>query len=274
MNLMAQEAVSSADQSRAGRTVPYADAMPESWPFARGPLLVPGGARSWPAWNAVRSGRFAADNEDVMLEARQSGSSEVWRVSLPEYLRYCEDPGEDTDPWYAKQWTISDRLASFVDVPQPTAFRSWFDHLPERIRPSWNWVFVGPRDSRSPLHVDVMCSSAWNGLITGQKLWRILSPAASAAAGLIEPQLLETLGEAELETYELTIVQEPGDLLVVPSLWGHEVVNSQPSVAVNGNFVNGDNVRAVERYLEIRGRASWLNALCAIRSALAERGGV
>lgn len=252
------------------RTVPRLDSVPESWPFHRGPFLVPGGARGWPVGRSLESGRFGTDNEHVILEARRSGTSAVWRVSLPEFLRYCEDPGDDADPWYAKQWTVSDRLAEFVGSPQPIAFRSWLDHLPERIRPAWDWVFVGPPNSRSPLHVDVMCSSAWNGLIKGRKEWRVLSPTAAAAAALIEPQLLETLGAADTEPYELTVVQEPGDLLVVPSLWAHQVVNSQPSIAVTGNFVNGDNVRVVERYLEISGRASWLSALRQIRSALTE----
>jgi hypothetical protein len=247
--------------------VPVLDAVPDSWPLEKGPLVVRNAAAHWPIGRDIASGRFVAEHGGVLLETRRTRDTAVWQVPLREYLDYCADlvadlvadPVTESDPWYAKQWTVCGQLEGFTGERLPGLFESWFDQLPERARLRWDWVFIGPPGSRSRLHVDAMCSSAWNALITGRKRWRLLSPAATVACGLLEPELLDVVPDQR--EYEFTVVQEPGDLLFVPSLWGHEVVNLESTIAVTGNFVNESNVRAVRRFLELTGRTTWLSVL-------------
>ena len=65
----------------------------------------------------------------------------------------------------------------------------------------------------------VLCSSAWNLLANGEKAWRLLSPGASVAEGLLDPMLLERI--TDRCAYEVHVVQRPGNLKVAPSLWAH-----------------------------------------------------
>jgi ribosomal protein L16 Arg81 hydroxylase len=47
----------------------------------------------------------------------------------------------------------------------------------------------------------------------------------------------------------LQCVQEPGDIVFIPSGWWHQVRNEEPGIAVTENFVNATNAKAVGAYL-------------------------
>lgn len=159
--------------------------------------------------------------------------------------------------WYLRDWVITGVRDLFVPS-LPSAFQSWLDLMPEERRPGWLWFFVGPPGSTSEWHVDAMVSSAWNLLVTGRKRWELTSPAASADLGLLESEVAALLGP---ERYQVDLVQEPGECLVVPAGWAHRVVNVEPSSSVTGNFVNESNVEAVRAHHAVAGRDAWLRLL-------------
>jgi hypothetical protein len=105
----------------------------------------------------------------------------------------------------------------------------------------------------------VLCSSAWNLLANGEKAWRLLSPGASVAAGLLDPMLLERI--TDRCAYEVHVVQRPGNLLVAPSVWAHSVVNLSHTIALTGNFVNESNYLTVKRYFDIHEDPAWIHDL-------------
>ncbi len=46
------------------------------------------------------------------------------------------------------------------------------------------------------------------------------------------------------------VLQQPGDVVFVPSGWHHQVENEEDAVSVNHNWLNGANVAHVWRQLD------------------------
>ncbi|MGQ0575131.1 MAG: hypothetical protein ACT4RN_13135 [Pseudonocardia sp.] len=244
-------------------TVARVDRLPPALAPGHDPLLVPACTAGWPVQELVDVGGLAERFGDVEIVARD-GPSE-WRVAVREFLAWCADPGADRR-WYVKDWVVSDRIAELVGGPLPAAFECWLDLLPPGYRPRWQWLFAGPVGSSSRLHVDVMCSTAWNALLRGRKRWRLLSPAAAAREGLLEPAVAAAC-DSRPRVVELD--QVAGECLVVPAGWAHEVVNVEWSIALTGNFVNASNVRAVRALHEDADRTAWLTLLSRLERSVA-----
>ena len=112
--------------------------------------------------------------------------------------------------------------------------------------------------------MDVLGSHSWSLNVCGRKLWRIYpqldepyDPLVSKAT--IDPenntQILEKscwhfandLSEhfsvhALRNRPHIVYVQEPGEIMFIPSGWTHEVLNLTPCISINRNFSNGTNV--------------------------------
>lgn len=268
-------------KTRAARKITEQDrGSPIEWSVDGGPLLIRNGAADWPLTRSCAAGDFAVTHGGREVTARRARTpaqrglerqpepESVWCTTLQEFLSYCECADRDempaTEPWYITDWTISEQseFEAFLPARLPDSLRSWFWRVPAAARPAWEWIFIGPRGSRSDLHVDVMMSSAWNALAGGTKHWRFLSPAASVREGILTESYLDLVDNRQCVEYECT--QQAGDLMVVPSGWAHEVVNLDTTVASTGNFVNAGNVAFARRYLQTTGRTAWLKLLDAL----------
>jgi hypothetical protein len=102
------------------------------------------------------------------------------------------------------------------------------------------------------MHVDVMASSAWNAVITGQKLW-VFFPIDQ----------LEFIYNGQINAFKPDFdafpllknarpyycVQNPGDIVFTPSMWWHQVYNAEDTISITGNFLNHTNVKDVESFM-------------------------
>ncbi len=91
---------------------------------------------------------------------------------------------------------------------------------------------------------------AWNGLVYGRKQWFISRPShaffARSGQRVIDwlatpPKLAELTARdsddgSALAASDLLCVQEPGDIVYVPRLWGHAVLNLAQSVGAAVEF--------------------------------------
>jgi hypothetical protein len=95
---------------------------------------------------------------------------------------------------------------------------------PPAGRPGWSWVFIGPRNSESRLHIDAKMSSAWNAVFSGCKEWRIFPPDHRFSAELRRGERVPA--PLQFEPGEAwKAIQYPGDLIYVPGEWAHSVIN-------------------------------------------------
>lgn len=90
---------------------------------------------------------------------------------------------------------------------------------------------VGTKGSGAPVHFH---NTAWNQLFYGKKHWYLFPPSRNLMGNKQVLQWLEEdLPRLRSEGFvPLECVQEAGDVLIVPELWGHAVLNTQDSIAV------------------------------------------
>lgn len=128
----------------------------------------------------------------------------------------------------------------------------------------YRFCYIGVAGTSTLLHHDVMFSHSWSANICGQKRWIFFPPEASEG-------LLNSRGEAILSTIpgkrpsdwaskfpnleeawscRLEVIQEPGELMFVPSGWYHEVENLTDAVSINHNWLNATNAAQVWEFLK------------------------
>ena len=107
----------------------------------------------------------------------------------------------------------------------------------ETTRAPWytiQWA-LGTAGSGAHIHFH---NAAWNQLFYGKKHWYLFPPGRNLMGkkqvlDWVENDLpgLEVQGFKPFECH-----QQPGDVLIVPELWGHAVLNTQDALAVASEF--------------------------------------
>ncbi|CAM9621066.1 unnamed protein product [Ectocarpus sp. 4 AP-2014] len=241
------------------------------------------------------------------------GYGEEKRVSmtLREYLDAVHD-GERPEPTcgrssdsvvgpvlYLKDWHFQ-RLMGEGKKPSPSGLASADGggasaagamETPSFFRDDWlNWwcdrqgqddyrfVYIGPPDSFTGLHHDVLNSFSWSFNVCGSKHWTLFPTEATSdlydrhgrdlandvRSGRADPDKFPRLDAAP----RLEVFQGPGEAIFVPSGWHHQVVNTGDgregggglTVSVNTNWFNGFNLDKVAAFLRLE--------LSAVRGAL------
>lgn len=128
------------------------------------------------------------------------------------------------------------------DMEEEKAMEETIMEEKERRRPFVNiqWA-LGTAGSGAPVHFH---NTAWNQLFYGRKHWYLFPPATNLMG---KKQVLDWLehdvtGLIEQGFQPMECVQLQGDVLIVPELWGHAVLNVQESVAV-ASEVRGSSYR-------------------------------
>ncbi|MDR6221441.1 cupin-like domain-containing protein [Deinococcus soli (ex Cha et al. 2016)] len=192
------------------------------------PVILRGMMRDWPLMRQLsfESLRISHGLHEVTAHRCVQRDDEV-RWTLGAYLTYAEQT-QEADPYYLTNLACTPATADLFGAYQtPPHFVNWLDAFDDPHVPVLKWLIIGPRNSFSPMHLDTMDTSAWNGLIAGIKRWTFRD-----AAGVTY------VGE-----------QRPGDVVFTPTGWWHGVENLSPTVCVTENFVNHTNVDAVTTFL-------------------------
>ena len=187
------------------------------------------------------------------------------------YLKVKEVLGEDWGRYYLKDFVYRrfEDLKKLAPTPKELGrYRNW---LSDDKDVGYNFLYVGPRGSRTALHADVANSISWSAAIAGRKKWRLLPPEQT-------PFLFDATGRHLAKDFAggdgvvwgpcrcsgdrlrcfpnlglakpMEIVQEPGEVIVVPSGWYHTVDNLDDALSVNANVLDATNVLWVLSRLE------------------------
>ena len=168
---------------------------------------------------------FGANRIEVR---RCTDPHELKVVTVADFIDYCLN-NDDNDPYYWNTWQFSlENQNFFSSYEGKNPFENWLDLInPEEV-PQLKWIITGGKRTFSPMHLDVLNTSAWNGLICGRKKWLFLPQ-----DNKFSPPLF--------------LIQDPGDIVFTPSGWLHQVENLEPSICVTENFVNQHNCDTVAK---------------------------
>ncbi|XP_076815234.1 2-oxoglutarate and iron-dependent oxygenase JMJD4-like isoform X2 [Clavelina lepadiformis] len=158
---------------------------------------------------------------------------------LKDYLAYLENYINSGYPkeqrcLYLKDWHLTRDHPDLKVYSVPTYFSDdWLLELYSHGQPPFDddfrFVYIGPKQSWTPFHADVFRSYSWSANVCGKKKWLLYPPG-------YEDQLRNEAGKLPYDIRVLehcssekkcpiSIIQEAGEIVFVPSGWYHEVIN-------------------------------------------------
>jgi len=157
-------------------------------------------------------------------------------IPFSDFIGYWERHarGEDQRILYCKDWHLVKDRPDYGAYETPEVFTDdWLNSFWDmKVVDDYRFCYLGPRGSWTPFHADVYRSYSWSTNICGRKLWTLFSPDQV-------PLLRDSRGDFPYDlrhvdhtkfphfakTRPLTLVQNPGESLFVPSCWYHQVEN-------------------------------------------------
>ncbi|MGA2655431.1 MAG: cupin-like domain-containing protein [Gammaproteobacteria bacterium] len=211
------------------------------------PFMLKNGVKDTPAMQKWDWDFFAKQyGTRPVIVYRTSNRNRFEKMTFKEYIDYIHN-NEDTDPLYLLDWFVGTNCPELVaDYSVPQYFDSWLD----KFTPVSKFLafYIGPKNSASKLHIDILSTNAWNAVFRGQKLW-VFYPKDQTKFiynGKVNPF------KPNYEKYPLFkqakgfyVLQNPGDLVFTPSNWWHGVYNTEHTLSLTDNFINSSNIKQV-----------------------------
>jgi histone arginine demethylase JMJD6 len=214
------------------------------------PFVMRGAAKAW-GWRAAERWSSAEALVAHYGDFEMDLADDV-RLPLREYVEYAANNAADS-PYYLVERSFQGERAALLDDFAPPSF--FADDLLAEIPGSKRarYCFFGGARSGTFLHVDPLCTSAWNVCLAGRKRWCMLAPETDMAVHGLEhfaqgkhqlpvcwfldehPRLQRSAVAGKLTMIEC--VQGAGDMVFIPAGWHHAVVNLEWTSAVSQNFM-------------------------------------
>ena len=214
------------------------------------PFVMRGAAKAW-GWRAAERWSSAEALVAHYGDFEMDLADDV-RLPLREYVEYAANNLADS-PYYLVERSFQGERAALLDDFAPPSF--FADDLLAEIPGSKRarYCFFGGARSGTFLHVDPLCTSAWNVCLAGRKRWCMLAPETDMAVHGLEhfaqgkhqlpvcwfldehPRLQRSAVAGKLTMIEC--VQGPGDMVFIPAGWHHAVINLEWTSAVSQNFM-------------------------------------
>ena len=192
------------------------------------PFVMRGAAKAW-GWRAAERWSSAEALVAHYGDFEMDLADDV-RLPLREYVEYAANNAADS-PYYLVERSFQGERAALLDDFAPPSF--FADDLLAEIPGSKRarYCFFGGARSGTFLHVDPLCTSAWNVCLAGRKRWCMLAPETDMAVHGLEhfaqgkhqlpvcwvldehPRLQRSAVAGKLTMIEC--VQGPGDMVFV-----------------------------------------------------------
>ncbi|KAK0091736.1 hypothetical protein PV326_002771 [Microctonus aethiopoides] len=187
-------------------------------------------------------------------------------MSIEKFMDYWQEyknknyPG-DMPVLYLKDWHCLRDNPNTLIYQVPKFFASdWLNEYylaHSDLSDDYMFVYMGPKGSWTPLHVDVFKSYSWSANIVGKKRWLLFPPGE-------ENNLYDAYGHLPYDINfsednnsvfdhcknSLEIIQGPGEIVFVPSGWHHQVWNLEDTISINHNWINGCNILDIWKELK------------------------
>ncbi len=226
------------------------------------PVIITDSARAWPrphSWSFDYLTRIYGERR-LVATPNLISYEDSRRVRLRDFTLYCQAPSLSPLSTYATEMPLYVSFPIRQKFPElmkefslPPFIENIYDPLLGELREwyldTFAWIYMGPRHTVTPLHVDQFMTHTLSAQVAGRKKFLLFSP--EILGRIAEPgpsslrdvfSLTECLADAPLVIHE-TVVEE-GEMLIFPAGWAHHVVSLEPAISVSVNFVAQTNVLA------------------------------
>lgn len=206
------------------------------------PVILRGAIDHWPArrkWTRTFLCERYGDAE-IELSSTETGERAVGRLR-----DYFALPERERARWYLCDWNVRQQCAELLDdIVTPGGFEiDWMGQVPREERPDMLWIYIGHAGTRGPLHVDNYGTSAWLGVLRGEKLVRFVEPGDTPADELQAADVFAARRRGRAFPARDAHLRA-GDLLFVPAGCWHAAMNPTYCLSVTANFLDGANLAA------------------------------
>lgn len=226
----------------------------------RKPVVLTGLMDAWPAYRKWTFDFFRTQYADIEVPTGIV-FSEKQNQRLEDYINYLqsfERGGAKGPPVYMEGWYFRAHNEELcLDYEVPACLKNdWFEnYFPKRKNPKGTGILMGPAGAFTKMHTDGQCTHTWLAQFAGRKRWVLvdydqLAPIFKTKGecngrypGFEHPDLEEHLGSHGVEYW--TCHLEPGEIVVLPGNWFHQVTSLDNSISMTHNFFNGTNARKV-----------------------------
>ena len=137
-------------------------------------------------------------------------------------------------------------------APYPDLFGRRSERHPERPRSDFRFVYMGPCGTSTPRHKDVFGSFSWSFNVQGSKRWIFYQTDNDG-----HPALLHHAPPPN--EVEHVIVQNPGDLIFVPSELDHVVFNEREDAPITDSNEGASQSPSTASDLVVSINQNWFN---------------
>eukprot|EP00915_Cephaloidophora_sp_WS-2016_P000040 GHVH01000086.1.p1 GENE.GHVH01000086.1~~GHVH01000086.1.p1 ORF type:complete len:380 (+),score=41.97 GHVH01000086.1:39-1142(+) len=171
-------------------------------------------------------------------------------ISLKDFIDYwtshqTTEEASQSARLYLKDFHLASHIGcDFYTVPEYFArdyLNSYLESCPSKTNDDYKFVYIGVSGTSTPLHTDVFGSFSWSANVFGVKTWRFYRPVVDSLLSIDVDGCHQKIWSHEA----IVVNQYPGDIIFVPSLWRHDVVNQGPTCSINHNWFNCSNLKFV-----------------------------
>ena len=230
------------------------------------PVIILGALDEWPAlrkWNRTFFSRKYA-NERATAVGVINGERDGFALPIRIFASHTHDSSPEHWTYLHDEYFIPTHPELRSDLlPVPEALSvDYFQALPEGLAPENAFLLWGTKYSKSELHIDPYNWTGSNALLVGRKKWKLYPPGQDrfmyaregaqcgsplncfkyqSAVDAFAYDSKQSKADSEYlhRKYPLfkhaiswEATQTPGELMLIPSSWYHQVANDVESIAV------------------------------------------
>ena len=211
------------------------------------PVLLNDETKDWPAITHWDNGFFKRECGDIRVNQFLYDPKKCHEISVAEVIEKIESADEVA---YIQEWWAE------VDFPE---IRDYFS-VPEYFKNDWHsrlfeklpmHIWIGSKNSTTPIHQDGIGINVWTAQIKGVKRWILCDKEAKLhTLPNGEPDIDRFLNDPATKICYCDV--QPGEILFNPSSWWHRIRCLSSSISINTQYVTDDLcVPYIQRILQI-----------------------
>ena len=213
----------------------------------RKPFKIIGMMEKWEATKKWDLDFFRNNFGNNKIRVKNINKNKEMEMTISKYIDYINEPYDENKLLYASDITVaslSDDLYNEYDVDFLDKF-DLFRNIQKYIDTDLNlrWIFIGKKGTYTGLHLDVLNTTGWLGLIKGKKRFYIFNDEDTEKIkdyGCFDKINCLKMNERQKSIFSnfdpLIVDINPGEIIFTPNLLYHFVVNLETSIAITENF--------------------------------------